>query len=103
MRVKRVSHGGEHWIPRKPDANDRQEVVEINLKLGARNKRNKKRRNDGRTRKPGTQLQSTELIKPTETKESDIETRHPNKLDRNTIYSNQYKPFLHLFWIGLLL
>ena len=41
MRVKRDSHGGEHWIPRRPDANGRREVVEIDIRLGVRNKKNK--------------------------------------------------------------
>ena len=31
MRIKRDSHGGEHWTPRRPDANGRREVVEIDL------------------------------------------------------------------------
>ena len=41
MRVKRDNHGGEHWIPRRPDANGRREVVEIDIRLGVRNRKNK--------------------------------------------------------------
>ena len=37
MRIKRDNHGGEHWTPRRPDANGRREVVEIDLRLMTRN------------------------------------------------------------------
>ena len=39
LRIKRDSQGNEHWIPRRPDANGRREVVEIDLKLIERKRR----------------------------------------------------------------
>ena len=39
MRIKRDNNGGEHWTPRRPDANGRREVVEIDLRLSVRNKK----------------------------------------------------------------
>ena len=39
MRIKRDNNGNEHWTPRRPDANGRREVVEIDLQLIERNRR----------------------------------------------------------------
>ena len=39
MRVKRDTYGNQFWTPRRPDANSRREVVEIDLKLVNRRRR----------------------------------------------------------------
>ena len=68
MRVKRNSHGGEHWTPRKPDANGRREVVEIDLRLGVKKQEIPK---SGQTGKP------TQLINSTEPKRTNPTQRPP--------------------------
>ena len=64
MRVKRDNQGGEHWIPRRPDANGRKEVVEIDIRLGVRNRKKKQRTQETERREqqqlPGTSKQKTE-------------------------------------------
>ena len=68
MRVKRDNQGAEHWVPRRPDANGRKEVVEIDIRLGVRNRRKQKTPETERQE----QLPSTSSSK--QKHESDTET-----------------------------
>ena len=67
MRVKRDNQGGEHWVPRRPDANGRKEVVEIDIRLGVRNRKKQTTEAERREQLPST---SNTKSKP----ESDTET-----------------------------
>ena len=81
MRIKRDNHGGEHWTPRRPDANSRREVVEIDLRLSARNKRRQNPENPEATNsrqdspKADSDNETTILTNPTGTLYPAIDTK----------------------------
>ena len=85
MRIKRDSHGGEHWTPRRPDANGRREVVEIDLRLIERSRRRRQTDNTEATNS-GTESRITSrtdsdaetaiLTNPTGTLYPAIDTRN---------------------------
>ena len=71
MRVKRDNQGGEHWVPRRPDANGRKEVVEIDIRLGVRNR---KKNRTYETERREQQQQQPGTSNPKQKPESDTET-----------------------------
>ena len=83
MRIKRDSHGGEHWTPRRPDANGR--------KRSRRNRftTNRPKQKEKTNREHGSDKQRNRKLKHTENGFRQ-RNNHLDQPDRHTIPGNRY-------------